>query len=148
MINYRDDLLWVSLDAGTYYLRISGYGSVYSTSNASTGKYEMYLYAIDSINDASVSKIKSRTFKYEYIKPSVKVVYKKKTLKEGVDGYEVYQSSKKTTGYKFRYRSSGYNYNAVTMYKLVKGKTYYFKVRSSLWDTGDHCKCISTSNGI
>lgn len=189
----RDDIWRVSLDAGTYYLRISGYGSVNSTSNASTGKYEMYLYTIDSINDASVSKIKSRTFKYEYIKPSVKVVYKKKTLKEGVDyqlsyennynigkatiiitgighyagtkrvtfniipkapkiekaynsakgigymawtrgygvdGYEVYQSSKKTVGYKFRHRSSGYNYNAVEMYKLTKGKTYYFKVRS------------------
>lgn len=192
-IDYRDDILRVSLDAGMYYLRISGYGSVDSKSYASTGKYEMYLWAIDSISDASVGKIKSQTFKNEYIKPSVKVVYKKKTLKEGVDyklsyennfnvgkatiiitgigsfagtkrvsfniipkapkiekaynsakgtgyiawtrnssanGYEVYQSSKRTGSYVFRYRSSDYNYNAVSMYKLQKGKTYYFKVRS------------------
>lgn len=192
-VDYRDDLLRASLNAGTYYLRISGYRSVNSTSNASTGKYQIYLYAIDSIQDASIGKIKSQIYKTSYLKPSVKVVYKKKTLKEGVDyelsyennynigkatiiitgighyagtkkvyfniipqtpkieqaynsakstgyltwirdyyadGYEVYQSSEKTVGYKFRYRSTGDNCNIVKMYKLKKGKTYYFKVRS------------------
>lgn len=192
-VEFREDKLQVSLDAGTYYLKISGYKSANSTSSASTGEYYMYLWAMDSVQDASVSKIKAQSYKNAYIKPHVKVIYKKKTLKEGVDyklsyednyyvgkatviitgigdfagtkrvsfiiipktpkiekaynstkgtgymawtkdygidGYEIYQSSEKNKGYTFRYCSSDYNYNAVEMYKLKKGKTYYFKVRS------------------
>lgn len=192
-VEFREDKLRVSLDAETYYLKISGYKSANSTSTASTGEYYMYLWVMDSVQDASVSKIKTQTYKNAYIKPNVKVIYKKKTLKEGVDyklsyennyntgkatviitgigdytgtkrvsfkiipktpkiekaynstkgtgymvwtkdygidGYEIYQSSEKNKGYTFRYSSSDYNYNAVEMFKLKKGRTYYFKVRS------------------
>ena len=46
----------------------------------------------------------------------------------GVDGYEIYSSAQKSSGYKLYYRTTkGYSYNALTM---KRGKTYYFKVRA------------------
>ncbi|MCM1233398.1 MAG: hypothetical protein NC489_25050 [Ruminococcus flavefaciens] len=185
-VGYRTDNLQAALSAGIYYLKI------YANNNA-TGTYTLCLGDLPSVREASVAKIKNRTYKSAYIEPAVKVTYKGKVLKRGTDytlsyrdnyyvgkatvvitgigkytgtkevnfkivpkapkittaknsgkgtgyliwdeiygadGYEIYYSTREKSGYKLRYRSSNGAYNVLTMYKLKKGKKYYFKVRA------------------
>ncbi|MEG1725975.1 MAG: fibronectin type III domain-containing protein, partial [Anaerovoracaceae bacterium] len=44
-----------------------------------------------------------------------------------VDGYQIWKSSKKTTGYKMMAKRTGQKYK--NTYGLKAGKTYYYKVR-------------------
>jgi hypothetical protein len=191
---YRSDEYNLDFSAGTYYMRVNGYYYYdYRNSYASTGTYTIQLSDLPSVREASVSKIKTQTYKGTSIEPKIKVTYKGTTLRQGRDytvsysnnynvgkatvvisgigkytgekstsfvivpaalsisnakntgkgkaylawscdynatGYEVYESTKKSGKYTFRYSTSENSYNAVNMYKLKKGKTYYYKVRS------------------
>ncbi|MEG2111914.1 MAG: fibronectin type III domain-containing protein, partial [Anaerovoracaceae bacterium] len=51
----------------------------------------------------------------------------KKSKGYKVDGYQIWKSSKKTTGYKMMAKRTGQQYK--NTYGLKAGKTYYYKVR-------------------
>ena len=47
---------------------------------------------------------------------------------EGIDGYEIYKSTSKTSGYSFLNSTGGKAFKNTT--KLTKGKRYYYKIRA------------------
>ncbi len=105
------------IEAGkTYYYKIIAYktvGTVKFTSVASE-----ILKACSAPKAPKITSYKNKASKKAYLKWS-KV--------SGAGGYEVYMSTKKSSGYKKIYSGSKLNFQKT---KLKKNKTYYFKVRA------------------
>lgn len=83
-VRYRKDNYDTELSAGQYYMCVSG-RRYKEYSNVATGNYTIAMNARKSLSGATVSKISDKPFTGDYIKPTVKVTYQGKTLKQDTD---------------------------------------------------------------
>ncbi len=90
-----------------------GSGNIYGTAKS-------FSYYIKStyVSSASASR---RSYN------SVKVSWKPVAMAKG---YNIYMSTKKTSGFKLQKTVTGINSTSVNIYSLSTGKTYYFKVKA------------------
>lgn len=90
---YREDEHTVTLSAGTYYVKVTGY--YYGASYDSTGTYRLKINTKTSLADTFVSSPGSKAYTGKEIRPSVTVTYHDISLKNGTDYSLSYQNNKK-----------------------------------------------------
>ena len=91
-VGYRKDNYVITLSAGSYYLKITGYR--YSESDGSTGTYTLSVNTKAAIKDAVVKKVSNRVYTGKAIKPSLSVTFNGKKLKSGKDYTLSYRNNK------------------------------------------------------
>ncbi len=90
----QKDTYTVSLSAGTYYLKVTGYDDRdYET----TGPYELSISTDVPIGDTAVEPVDSQTYTGKAIEPPVTVSYKGKKLEKGTD-YSVTYNQNQSVG--------------------------------------------------
>lgn len=94
-VGYRKDSYLLSIPAGSFYLKVTGYK--YDTYYASTGTYSLNINTKVSVADTYVTPVGSRTYTGKAIRPSVIVKYNGVKLKNGRD-YTVSYSNNKAIG--------------------------------------------------
>ncbi len=83
-VGYRQDVHTINeLQAGTYYIRITGYRN--GTYSASTGTYRLMLDTSATLADAEIASVSDKTYTGKAIVPSVTVTYNGRTLRKGKD---------------------------------------------------------------
>lgn len=83
-VGYRQDVYTINeLQAGTYYIRVTGY--YYGTAYASTGTYRLMLDTSATLADAEIASVSDKTYTGKAIVPSVTVTYNGRTLRKGID---------------------------------------------------------------
>ena len=91
-VGYRKDMHTVTLSAGSYYLKVTGYSS--GTSNASTGTYTLQIGTKVSVVNATVSVPDYLEYTGKAMKPTVVVKYNNMKLQKGKDYELSYQNNK------------------------------------------------------
>lgn len=84
-VRYCKDIYDTELSAGQYYMCVTGRRYKGSSGGWSTGNYTIAMNARKSLSGATVSKISDKSYTGNYIKPTVKVIYQGKTLKQDTD---------------------------------------------------------------
>lgn len=92
---YRKDTHTVTLSAGGYYLKVTGYQR--GEWNASTGTYTLLVDTRLSVEDATVYFSEYKPYTGKAVKPSVRVKYRGVTLRNGKD-YELSYKNNKNIG--------------------------------------------------
>jgi hypothetical protein len=92
-VGYRKDTHTMTLSAGSYYLKVTGYRRY--DWDASTGTYTLRVSAKPSVIDAYVSYSLYKPYTGKAIKPSFTVNYKGAILRKGRDYDVSYQNNKK-----------------------------------------------------
>lgn len=93
-VGYRKDTHTLTLSAGSYYLKVSGYKYYWDADYyASTGTYSLSVNTKASVADAVINAISSRTYTGKAIKPSVTVTYNGKKLQKGRDYTVAYKNN-------------------------------------------------------
>lgn len=92
---YRKDVNTVTLSAGSYYLKVTGYSA--GTANASTGTYTLFVDTRISMENVTAYFTEYKPYTGKVVKPSVKVKYHGATLRKGKD-YEISYKNNKNIG--------------------------------------------------
>lgn len=83
-VGYRSDIHKISLTAGSYYMKVTGYQNR-NDSGESTGSYNFSLGTFAPIANATVAPIKDVTYTGGYRQPVITVKYNGNTLRNGTD---------------------------------------------------------------
>ncbi len=92
---YRKDTHTVTLSAGSYYLKVTGYER--GEWNASTGTYTLLVDTRVSVENASADFTEYKPYTGKVVKPPVSVKYHGATLRKGID-YELTYKNNKNIG--------------------------------------------------
>ena len=90
-VGYREDTYKITLSAGNYYIKVTGYR--YGNSYASTGTYTLTLNSVTLLDGAKIKKISDKTYAGKAICPSVTVTYNGNTLQQGIDYTVSYENN-------------------------------------------------------
>lgn len=131
-IGYRTDEHKVTLSQGNYYVKVTGYGSSYTDWHPSTGTYILKINQLDSINSASVEKIKNQTYKGSYLTPNVTVKLNGITLTKDIDYVVAYEDNYSVGLAKVTITGIGnYSGEIQTTFKILPKKVTLRKVKNT-----------------